>query len=59
MGKRAVLSVTCVPTKDSILVQAGKILPTVSPIYGINPSISQHCVGDILGKRKAVGEQNM
>jgi hypothetical protein len=33
--------------KNNILVQASKILPTISPFYGVNPSISWHCVGDI------------
>jgi hypothetical protein len=31
----------CAPIKNSILVQTSKILPTVSPFYGVNhPSVS-------------------
>jgi hypothetical protein len=29
-----------VPTKNNILVQASKILPTIFPFYGVNPSVS-------------------
>jgi hypothetical protein len=28
------------PSKNNILVQASKILPTISPFYGVNPSLS-------------------
>jgi hypothetical protein len=41
-----------VPTKNNILVQASKILPIISPIYGVNPSISQCHVRDILSENK-------
>jgi hypothetical protein len=38
MGEGAVASVaetkTCAPAKNNILVQASKILPTISPIFG-------------------------
>jgi hypothetical protein len=27
-------------------------MPTISPFYGVNPSISQCCVGDILSEKK-------
>jgi hypothetical protein len=40
--------VDSVPTKNNILVQTSKILPVISPFYEVNPSISQHRVGDIL-----------
>jgi hypothetical protein len=30
----------CVPTKNDILLQASKALPTISPFYGVNPSFS-------------------
>jgi hypothetical protein len=43
MGKSAVLSVggkMCVPVENNILVQDSKILPAVSPIYDINPSMN-------------------
>jgi hypothetical protein len=34
-------------------VQASKLLPTISLIYGINPYTSQHCIGDVqLGEKK-------
>jgi hypothetical protein len=28
------------PAKNNILVQASKILPIISPFYGVNPSVS-------------------
>jgi hypothetical protein len=40
-----------VPIYNNIVVQAS-ILPTIPPIYGLNPSISWHCVGDILSKKE-------
>jgi hypothetical protein len=43
---------TYVSAKNSILVQAHKMLPTISPFYGVNPSISQQYVGDILNEKK-------
>jgi hypothetical protein len=64
MGKRAILSVddkmryVCLPTKNNILVQSSKILPSISLIYEVNSSISQSCVGDIFSE-KEVGEQKM
>jgi hypothetical protein len=59
--RRRIRRSVCVPTKNNILVQASKILPTISPIYGVNPSISQCCAGDIVRERekKKKGEQNM
>jgi hypothetical protein len=44
MGKREMLSAdkekkTCLPTKSSILMQASKILPTISPFYGVNTAV--------------------
>jgi hypothetical protein len=41
----------CVHTKNNILVQASKILPTISPCFG-GKSISLCCVGDILSGKK-------
>jgi hypothetical protein len=55
MGKRAGLSIgkkNCLPTKNNIFSQASKILETVSSSYGINPSLSWHCVGDSLSEKK-------
>jgi hypothetical protein len=43
---------TYVPAKIRILVQASKILPTISPIYGVNTSISRRFVGDILSENR-------
>jgi hypothetical protein len=43
---------THTPAKNNILVQGSKILPTISPFYGLNPSISRRCVGDILSESK-------
>jgi hypothetical protein len=47
MGKSAVLSVDekkkkkrHMPTKNDIPVKASKILTTISPFYGVNPSVS-------------------
>jgi hypothetical protein len=45
---------TCGPTKNSVLIQ-DKILPTISPICGVNQFISQHCTGDILIEKKNDG----
>jgi hypothetical protein len=33
-------------------------IANLSPIYGVSPSISQHCVGDIL-REKRMDEQDM
>jgi hypothetical protein len=32
---------TCAPGKNDVAVQVSKILPAVSPIYGVNPSIGR------------------
>jgi hypothetical protein len=40
-----------VPTENSTLVQACKILPAISPICVVNPFISQRYVGDTLIKK--------
>jgi hypothetical protein len=39
------------PTENNISGQANKILPSVSPIYGFNPFIGQHCAEDILREK--------
>jgi hypothetical protein len=44
-----------VHTERNILVQASKILPSVSPVYGLNLSLSRQHNGDIPGdKRKEI-----
>jgi hypothetical protein len=55
VGKRAVVSFagkkdvcTC---KEQYPGASQKNMPTISPFYGVNPSISQCCVGDVLGEK--------
>jgi hypothetical protein len=43
---------SCVLAKNNILMQARKTLPTISPTYGVNASISRRRVGDIFSERK-------
>jgi hypothetical protein len=47
----------CVPTKNNILVQASKVLPTISPFYGVNPPAS--AVLEILSKKKSMKDVNV
>jgi hypothetical protein len=51
-GKWSVLVKEYVSTQNNILIQGRKILPTIYPVYKVNPSISRRCVGDILSKNK-------
>jgi hypothetical protein len=44
--------IMCAPGKKIILTQARKIMPTVPSICGVNISIRQHCVGDILSEKE-------
>jgi hypothetical protein len=39
-------------TKNNIPVQARKIFPAVSPIYGVYPSIGWHCGADVVSEEK-------
>jgi hypothetical protein len=46
----------CVPTKKNNLMDASKILPSVSPIYRVDLFYSWHGVGDILSEvKKKIG----
>jgi hypothetical protein len=43
----------CVDTKNSIPVLTSKILPNIfSHIYGVNASISRHCVEGVQSEKK-------
>jgi hypothetical protein len=39
-------------TKNNILVQASKILQTVSPIYWVKPTVSRRCVTYIFSEKR-------
>lgn len=57
MEKRAIVSAAgkkqmCSSARNNILAQARKLLSAVSPIYRVNPSMSQCSVRDIFTKKK-------
>jgi hypothetical protein len=51
-GKRRVIN----DHKEEYPGASQKILPAVSPTYGVNPSISCCCTGDVITEKKGTGE---